>query len=586
GGLLLVAGCQTQPDAKAAQTIPAVAAVDAAAQLSYLHDQMVEALLPYDLSLRSQKGEPIAILPPDSAEFWAGVANDGAAFGAALAGIDPAALNDDDALTHAYLLRLAESMEAYPDFWLYSFPVTPYAGGWRHNNIRISAMSSPLSTDEERARYLAAMRAYAEHIRSQRDKLVYQAEHGIRVARPAIPSARLVASNLEAAAEGLVPAPERLSAVPDAQRSAFQAAVEAVVEGEIKPAFRALRGVMDETYVEAAPERVGLMHQPGGAERYRAWTRLHTNTDLSPEIIHAIGQEILSDAKAELENIKADVGFEGTNREFAALVDADPRFSASTPDEVEAHFARAMERIKPELPRYFSLLPEAPYTVERAPPQVEQGMTFGYYRPPTPELPVGAYIYNGSQPESTSYANAAALIYHELLPGHHFQIALQVENEDLPLLRRANAFVPLTAYVEGWAEYAADLAGEMGMYRTPYERYGRLYSKMFLANRLVVDTGMNALGWSLAEAKAFMQANTFASEAEIDSELLRYSTDIPGQALAYAMGQRELLRMRDDARAVLGDAFTFPAFHAEVLAPGSLPMDLLDARLKAWSGQE
>jgi uncharacterized protein (DUF885 family) len=201
-------------------------------------------------------------------------------------------------------------------------------------------------------------------------------------------------------------------------------------------------------------------------------------------------------------------------------------------------------------------------------------------------LPVGAYIYNGSQPESTSYANAAALIYHELLPGHHFQIALQVENEDLPLLRRANAFVPLTAYVEGWAEYAADLAGEMGMYRTPYERYGRLYSKMFLANRLVVDTGMNALGWSLAEAKAFMQANTFASEAEIDSELLRYSTDIPGQALAYAMGQRELLRMRDDARAVLGDAFTFPAFHAEVLAPGSLPMDLLDARLKAWSGQE
>jgi uncharacterized protein (DUF885 family) len=209
-------------------------------------------------------------------------------------------------------------------------------------------------------------------------------------------------------------------------------------------------------------------------------------------------------------------------------------------------------------------------------------MTYGYYREPTPDVPVGAYVYNGASPETTSYANAAALIYHELLPGHHFQIALQLENADLPTLRRANSFLFLNAYVEGWAEYAADLAGEMGMYASPFERFGRLYAKMFLANRLVVDTGLNALGWTHDEARTFMKANTFASDAEIESELLRYSTDIPGQALSYAMGQRELLRMRAEARAALGERFSFPAFHAAVLSPGALPMDLLDAHLKRW----
>jgi uncharacterized protein (DUF885 family) len=123
----------------------------------------------------------------------------------------------------------------------------------------------------------------------------------------------------------------------------------------------------------------------------------------------------------------------------------------------------------------------------------------------------------------------------------------------------------------------------MGMYATPYERFGRLYAKMFLANRLVVDTGLNALGWTHDHARSFMKANTFASDAEIESELLRYSTDIPGQALAYAMGQRELTRMRSDARATLGNGFSYPAFHAAVLSPGALPMDLLDAHLKRWA---
>lgn len=573
---------QVTANAPIAAAVPSAPAREVAA----LHDEMASALRPFDLALRDLYGDPMPVLPPDSLENVQAIAAQGAAFRARLEAIPAGGLGETDRLTRDYLIALAKGMESYPQFWLYSSPLTPYSGGWRHNSIRQTAIATRLETATERAGYIAALQAYAAHVRSQADKLDLQADRGIRIARPAIPGARRVAANLAAASFAFIPDAARLGAADAATRTAFLDEVTVLVEGEIAPAFTALGAKLDADYEAAAPERPGLMWQAGGAEHYRALARLHTGTDLSPEEIHTIGRQVLRDARAELADIKRSVGFEGSDREFAALVDADPRFSASTPAEVEAHFRRAMERIEPVLPRYFSLLPKAPYSVERAPREVEQGMTFGYYRSPTPEQPVGAYIYNGSSPETTSYANAAALIYHELLPGHHFQIALQLENEDLPTLRRANSFTYRNAYVEGWAEYAADLADEMGMYASPYERFGRLYSKMFLANRLVVDTGLNALGWTHDEARAFMKANTFASDSEIESELLRYSTDIPGQALSYAMGQRELLRMRDEARAALGERFSFPAFHAAVLSPGSLPMDLLDAHLKRWQAQQ
>ncbi|WP_160119015.1 DUF885 domain-containing protein [Sphingosinicella microcystinivorans] len=552
------------------------------AQLAAVHDEMVEMLRPFDLPLRALVGDPIAVLPPDTLEHWETVAAKGAGFRAKLEAIPAAGLDEQDRLTRDYLIALTHGIDDYPRFWLYAFPITPYAGGWRHNTIRQSALGTPLETAEQRAYYIAALKAYAAHVRSQAGKLALQADRGIRIARPAIPGARRTAANLAQASAAFVPATERLSSAPPEEAAFFHAEVAALVEGELAPAFTALGAMLDDAYVAAAPERPGLMWQAGGADHYGRLARLHTGTDLSADEIHAIGVEILRDARAELASIKQSVGFTGSDRAFAAMVDADPRFSATTAEEVAAHFRRAMERIEPVLPRYFSLLPNAPYGIERAPRHIEEGMTFGFYRSPTPEQPVGAYVYNGASPETTSYANAAALIYHELLPGHHFQIALQQENKALPLLRRANGFLFLNAFVEGWAEYAADLADEMGMYATPYERFGRLYSKMFLANRLVVDTGLNAKGWTHEEARRFMQENTFASDAEIESELLRYSTDIPGQALSYAMGQRELLRMRAEARAALGDRFSWPAFHAAVLTPGAVPMSLLDAHLQRW----
>jgi len=204
-------------------------------------------------------------------------------------------------------------------------------------------------------------------------------------------------------------------------------------------------------------------------------------------------------------------------------------------------------------------------------------MTYGYYQVPTSTDPKGVYLFNGSMLEQRTLLNAAALSYHELVPGHHFQINLSRENRALSAFRR-NALY--TAFTEGWGEYASDVAGEVGMYSDPYDRAGRLAMDLFLSTRLVVDTGMNALDWSRERAMEFMRAHTLESEAQIATETLRYSTDIPAQALAYKMGSRGIHELRDATRKRLGDRFDIRRFHDAVLAQGAMPLSVLERHLE------
>jgi len=199
-------------------------------------------------------------------------------------------------------------------------------------------------------------------------------------------------------------------------------------------------------------------------------------------------------------------------------------------------------------------------------------MTFGYYDAPKTDDPIGRYLFNAENLSRNALANIAALNYHELVPGHHFHLATQLENETLHPLR-SHGFI--NAFNEGWAEYAATLAGEMGMYQKPEERFGRLMMDAFLTCRLVVDTGMNALGWSLEQARDYMRANAFMPEAEVRSESIRYSSDLPGQALAYKLGEYYLTERREAMRQTLGNRFDIRRFHDAVLRPGALPLSLV-----------
>lgn len=207
---------------------------------------------------------------------------------------------------------------------------------------------------------------------------------------------------------------------------------------------------------------------------------------------------------------------------------------------------------------------------------MEGAMTFGYYQVPTKRDSSGTYYYNGSNLSERPLFNSASLVFHELVPGHHFQINLQSENESLPAFRREGGH---TAFMEGWAEYASSLAEEMGMYQDPYELYGRLAAEMFLTVRLVVDTGMNYYGWSREKAMEFMKANLLESETQIRTESLRYSCDIPGQALGYKMGMMKFRALRDKTEKALNDKYDIRKFHAAVLGSGSMPMTVLEQHI-------
>jgi len=200
-------------------------------------------------------------------------------------------------------------------------------------------------------------------------------------------------------------------------------------------------------------------------------------------------------------------------------------------------------------------------------------MTFGYYDAPQKGRAEGIYFFNAKNLTSQSLFNLAALTYHELLPGHHLHLSTQQENKALHPFR---TYSSVNAYNEGWAEYAATLAGEMGLYEAPEERYGRLVMDAFLTSRLVVDTGMNALGWSLAQAREYMRERSGMTQAEILTETVRYSCDIPAQALAYKLGDTKIFALRDRMSAALGPAFTIKNFHEAVLSPGAIPIPELE----------
>ena len=210
-------------------------------------------------------------------------------------------------------------------------------------------------------------------------------------------------------------------------------------------------------------------------------------------------------------------------------------------------------------------------------------MSYGYYEAPTASKPTGRYRYNGSSLDTRSQLSAAALIYHELVPGHHFHLARQYENTELPIIRRVA--IDNSAFNEGWAEYASGLAGEMGLYDDVYDLYGRLMHERFIAQRLVTDTGLNAFGWTLERAGEFMRANTLESPTQIATETLRYSTDLPAQALAYRMGYLKFKELRERAQHRLGARFDIRDFHEATLREGALPLKVLERHIDRFIGE-
>jgi uncharacterized protein (DUF885 family) len=492
--------------------------------------------------------------------------------------IPKARLEHEDALTLEILRWQAENtIQSEKYYWL-AFPITPYVGGQSLNFIHQILAAQRFTSADDLANYLALVDQYATLLREMLAKTKSQDERGIRLPRPEIPAVAALFKAHRANSETIFGVgPSRLSGFTDSVTTDFQAKLQAGVRNRVNPAFDGLILFLQGDYQQRAPEAVGYSQYPQGKDYYRHLVRLYTTLDLTPEQVHDVGLKRVAELSQKMQRIRDGLGFKGTQAEFHETLRTDPRFLAKTPAEVEARYLGYIRRMEPLIPRYFLQTPRAPYGVKRLNPAVEASMTFGYYQSPTPDNPIGQYNYNGSKLEDRSLVIAGPVIYHELIPGHHFHLASQNENTALPMVRRE--FLQAGAFNEGWGNYAAGLAAEAGLLDDPYDQYGKAIFDMFISVRLVVDTGMNYYGWSLERARDYMKQYSFQSETEINSESLRYSVDLPGQALAYKIGVEKFEELRERAKRALGDKFDIRAFHQAILGSGAMPMSILDKHI-------
>ena len=349
-----------------------------------------------------------------------------------------------------------------------------------------------------------------------------------------------------------------------------------VIGQEIRPAFERYRAVIvDEIAPSARPDdRPGLGHIPGGAEAYRLLTRAYTSLDIVPEDVHAIGLDEIRRIDAEFVELGARLlGTSGLADTLRALRE-DPALHFTTREEIEATARAALERANAAIGDWFGRLPKARCEVVVMPAHEEKHSTIAYYRDPAADgSRPGQYYLNTYAPETRPRYEAETLAFHESVPGHHLQLAIMQEVAELPAFRRFNGS---TAYIEGWGLYTERLSEEMGLLSTEIDRFGVLSFDAWRASRLVVDTGMHALGWTRQQAIDFMVEHTALGENNIANEVDRYIS-YAGQALAYKLGQLEILRLRSEARERQGYRFDIKRFHDAVLEQGALPLPVLRA---------
>ena len=494
--------------------------------------------------------------------------------------VDREDINHSDDLTLSMMRQYLQTIvDGLPHYWN-GFSITPYKFGWQGRSMQQVFLTYQFKSDDDLESYLFLMDEYAGHLDQQLEKLKGQDDRGIRLPKPELPLVMGLLNEYKNSLEAtFVPVSNRLEKFDSQHQETIMSSIREKISTEISPSLANLIEFLYSDYKMRMPEDVGAYQYPGGKDYYNYMIEYHTNSGLTAKEIHEIGLKRVEELYEEMAQIRGKLGFEKGQPAFHKKIMNDPYFIAKTPADVEKRYMDYMERIEPRISTLFSSNPKAPYGVKRLDQALEGAMTFGYYQVPTHNNEIGQYRYNGSDLKNRPMLWSGPLIYHELAPGHHFQINLNMENESIHKIRK-DMNLYNASITEGWGNYAAFLAEEIGMLNKPLDQYGWLVFQMFFYNRLVLDTGMNALGWSLEDARVFMRKHTFATEAEIQTETLRYSVDMPGQALAYALGMDRLVLMRNNMKSQLGDQFDIRDFHDAALKEGAMPLNILEDHIQ------
>ncbi|WP_265530659.1 DUF885 domain-containing protein [Sphingomicrobium marinum] len=365
----------------------------------------------------------------------------------------------------------------------------------------------------------------------------------------------------------------------EAERERLSAEYADVVGNVVRPAHQRLRDFLRDEYLPVARDSVGLSQMKGGAKLYEMMIEDSTTLPLSADYLHNLGLREVARIREGMEEVKREVGFDGTLKEFFDFIRTDEQFKPESREWLTQDYYRIGKIVDTMIGDYFNTIPETPLEIRPYEPFREQFQAGGSYQQGNPDgSRPGIFYFNAYDLPSRTTPGNVTLYLHEGAPGHHFQIMLAAENEDLPAFMR---FGGNTAYVEGWALYSETLGYDMGLFDDPYPRFGTLNDEMLRAMRLVVDTGLHSKGWTREQAIAYMLDNSGMGETDATSEVERYIA-IPTQALAYKVGALKIQELRDKAKAALGDDFDIKKFHDQILMTGALPLPVLEKKIDDW----
>jgi uncharacterized protein (DUF885 family) len=499
------------------------------------------------------------------------------AFAADLRAIAPAALPPAERLNYdlfAYGLKIR--LEGYGHEW-HLVPMNTFSGPQMTGNLGDRLRFETVKDYEE---WITRLHTFPAHV----DQTIALMRRGLEKGRV---QARPVLRRVEGQIQKLIvddptrspygqPFTRFPAEMPPATRERLAAAGHKAIQQDVVPALRRLETFVEGPYWEAASERPGVGQLPRGQELYAYLARASTTTDLTPAAIHEIGLREVARIREEMEAMRHQIGFTGDLRQLFDHLRNDEKFRFKGPDDVLEKTRAASKRIDPTLVKLFRTLPRMPYGVEPIPEAQAADSPAYYERPSADGSRAGNYYVNTLRPDATW--NTVSVALHETVPGHHFQIALAMEQGELPNFRRYGGY---TAYVEGWGLYAEFLGEELGQYDDPYQRFGRLANEMWRAVRLVVDTGLHTQGWDRQRAIDYFKEQAPNPEDTIAAEVDRY-IGWPGQALAYKIGELKIKELRQRARQALGDKFDVKEFHDVVLLPGPVPLAVLEKNVDDW----
>jgi uncharacterized protein (DUF885 family) len=498
-----------------------------------------------------------------------------------LSAIDAKALAPQDQVSHAMFERDLRDELARHRFHAERVPITADSGF--HTGLSRLPQDMPLATVKDYENYLARLRAIPLYFDQNVEHMREGLKTGFTVARVSLAGYdATMRPHVVADPEKSVfwkPFASFPPGVPASEHERLRAAGREAIAKSVVPAYQRLLDFFTKEYEPGARATLGAYELPEGREYY-AWLVKHfTTLDTTPEKVHQVGLAEVDRIRREMDEVIRKVGFKGSFPEFLEFLRTDPRFYAKTPDELMKQASWIAKRMDAKLPSLFGRLPRQPYGVEPVPDDLAPKYTGGrYVGAPLDGRRAGTYWVNTYALETRPFYQLESLTLHEAVPGHHLQGALAKELTGIPEFRR---YGYVNAFGEGWGLYSERLGLEAGFYQDPYNNFGRLSYEMWRACRLVVDTGIHAMGWTRQQSIDYMKERTALSTHEVTTEVDRYIS-WPGQALAYKMGELKIRELRARAERELGTRFDVRAFHDAVLANGSVPLDVLERQIDAF----